>query len=71
MSDRSSDAGVSVYQMMTSTDWFGLGLSVVLFILTVGAYVYVFRPGARDDMESHRHIVMNEDRLEEEENDGR
>ncbi|MBF0170190.1 MAG: cbb3-type cytochrome c oxidase subunit 3 [Nitrospinae bacterium] len=48
--------------MMTAVDWFGLILSVVLFLLTVGVYLYVLSPKAGRNLERHKHLIMDEDR---------
>ena len=56
---------------MTTTDWVGTILTVVIFLLMVGLYVYVLRPKNRDKLESHRFIPMDEDRTDSgEKNDG-
>jgi cbb3-type cytochrome oxidase subunit 3 len=43
---------------MTTNDWIGMTITVVIFLLMVGLYVYVLRPKNRDRLESHRHIPM-------------
>lgn len=50
----------SVYDMMTPTDWFGLGLSVILFLLLLGAYGYAYAPRRKKELESHKFIVFEE-----------
>jgi hypothetical protein len=52
----------NVYAIMTAVDWFGLGLSVTLFLMTVGVYLYVLAPGAGRRLEKHKHLIMDEDR---------
>lgn len=59
------------WEAMTAADWVGTILTVVIFLLMVGLYVYVLHPRNRDKLESQRHIPMTEDRIESEKNDGR
>ena len=49
------------WEAMTTSDWIGTILTVVVFLLMVGLYVYVLRPKNRDRLEAHRHIPMAED----------
>lgn len=46
---------------MTVSDWIGLILTVVAFLLMVGLYVYVFRPANREKLESKRQIPFDDD----------
>jgi cytochrome c oxidase cbb3-type subunit 4 len=46
---------------MTVTDWIGTVLTVLVFLLMVGLYVYVLRPKNRERLEAHRHIPMTDD----------
>jgi cytochrome c oxidase cbb3-type subunit 4 len=46
---------------MTATDWFGTILTVVIFLLMVGLFVYVLRPKNREKFESRKHIPLDED----------
>ncbi|MDD3448575.1 MAG: cbb3-type cytochrome c oxidase subunit 3 [Gammaproteobacteria bacterium] len=46
------------WEAMTANDWIGMTITVVIFLLMVGLYVYVLRPKNRDRLESHRHIPM-------------
>ena len=46
---------------MTASDWFGMILTVVVFILMVVLYVYVLRPKNREKLEKQRFIPMDED----------
>jgi cbb3-type cytochrome oxidase subunit 3 len=50
----------NVYALMTLTDWLGLGLSVLLFILLMAAYWYAFSPKRKKELESHKFIVFDE-----------
>jgi len=55
---------------MTTNDWIGTILTVVIFLLMVVAYVYVFRPKNRDRLESNRFIPFDEDNENNGESDG-
>ncbi|MCB1857006.1 MAG: cbb3-type cytochrome c oxidase subunit 3 [Gammaproteobacteria bacterium] len=46
---------------MTATDWVGTILTVVIFLLMVGLYVYVLRPKNRDKFEVNKHIPLDDD----------
>ncbi len=41
---------------MTSQDWIGTILTVVVFLLMVGLYFYALRPKNREHLEAQRHI---------------
>ena len=41
------------WEAMTASDWFGMVLTVVVFILMVVLYVYVLRPKNREKLESY------------------
>jgi cytochrome c oxidase cbb3-type subunit 4 len=49
------------WEAMTASDWFGMILTVVVFLLMVALYVYVLRPKNRDKLEKQRFIPMDED----------
>ncbi|HEC15199.1 MAG TPA: cbb3-type cytochrome c oxidase subunit 3 [Sedimenticola sp.] len=49
---------------MTTNDWIGTILTVVVFLLMVGVYAYALRPKNRDKLESRRFIPMDDDRIE-------
>lgn len=55
---------------MTVSDWIGLTVTVVVFVLMIVLYVYVLKPGSRERLEEHRNIIMNEDSSEKEDRDG-
>jgi len=60
------------WQAMTTTDWVGTILTVVIFLLMVGAYVYALRPQNREKLEAQKHIPLDdEDRFDSGENNGR
>ena len=48
---------------MTATDWFGTILTVVIFLLMVGLFVYVLRPKNREKFESKKYIPLDEDEI--------
>lgn len=45
---------------MTGTDWFGLVLTVVVFIVILVAYVWVLNPKNKEEIESHRTMLLDE-----------
>ena len=52
------------WEAMTTNDWIGLILTVVVFLLMVGLYFYALHPKNRDKLEKNRHIPMDEDSLD-------
>ena len=46
---------------MTSNDWIGTILTVVIFLLMVVAYVYALRPKNRKRLEEQRFIPLDDD----------
>jgi cytochrome c oxidase cbb3-type subunit 4 len=50
---------------MTTADWAGLVVTVVIFVLMVVAYFQVFRPKNRESLESRKHILFEEDHLDD------
>ena len=46
---------------MTLVDWFGALVAVSLTILMFVLYFYVFTPGNKDKLESHRDFVLKDD----------
>jgi len=51
---------------MTGTDWFGLVLTVVIFVLMVIVYFWVLNPKNKDSIESHRTMLLDENEIESE-----
>jgi cytochrome c oxidase cbb3-type subunit 4 len=49
------------WEAMTTSDWVGLIMTVVTFLLMIGAYFYAFRPKNRDKLEKNRFIPMDDD----------
>ncbi len=56
------------WSQMTLNDWIGTSVTVIIFMLMVGAYFYVFKSENREKLEAHRFIIMNEDSSEKEDN---
>jgi cytochrome c oxidase cbb3-type subunit 4 len=54
------------WEAMTTNDWIGTILTVVIFLLMVGLYVYVLRPKNRDKFEANRFIPLNDDEANQE-----
>ncbi|MES9869370.1 MAG: cbb3-type cytochrome c oxidase subunit 3 [Sedimenticola sp.] len=60
------------WEAMTTNDWIGTILTVVIFLLMVVAYVYVLRPKNKDKLESYKNIPMDDDeRIESGDKNGR
>ena len=55
---------------MTTNDWIGTILTVVIFLLMVVAYFQVFRPKNRDRLESKKYIPFEDDNESNGEKDG-
>jgi len=49
------------WSAMTSTDWFGMIFTIVIFILMVIAYFHVFRPKNKDELEKQKYIVVDDE----------
>ncbi|MCG8429256.1 MAG: cbb3-type cytochrome c oxidase subunit 3 [Chromatiales bacterium] len=49
---------------MTTNDWVGTILTVVVFLLLVIVYVYALRPKNREKLESHKHIPLDDESTE-------
>ncbi|WP_455203179.1 cbb3-type cytochrome oxidase subunit 3 [Kaarinaea lacus] len=45
---------------MTLQDWLGLIVTVVVFFLMIGLYVYVFHPSNKERLEAQRHIPLDD-----------
>lgn len=59
------------WEAMTTNDWIGTILTVVVFLLMVGLYVYVLRPKNRERLESKRFLPLDdEDENQNGERDG-
>lgn len=59
------------WSAMTSADWFGMILTVVVFIVMVIAYYWVLNPKNKESLEAHRTMILDEDEINAEKQDGR
>lgn len=55
---------------MTITDWVGTILTVVIFLLMLGVYLYALRPKNRESLEAQRFIPLDNEELNNGENNG-
>ncbi len=58
------------WEAMTTSDWIGTILTVVIFLLMLGVYLYALRPKNRDSLESRKYIPLDNDELNNGENNG-
>jgi cytochrome c oxidase cbb3-type subunit 4 len=58
------------WEAMTTSDWVGTILTVVIFFLMVGLYVIVLRPKNRDKLEQQKYIPLDDDKIESGEKNG-
>ena len=56
---------------MTGQDWFGMILTVFVFIIMIIAYYWVLNPKNKNSLESHRTMVLDEEENNSERQDGR
>lgn len=49
---------------MTTTDWVGTVLTVVIFVLMVVAYVYAYRPKNKEKLEERKYLLDDGEQLE-------
>ncbi|MFW5426002.1 MAG: cbb3-type cytochrome c oxidase subunit 3 [Methylophagaceae bacterium] len=54
------------WSAMTGNDWFGLVLTVAVFIVMLVAYIWVLNPKNKESIESHRTMLLDEDDIESE-----
>ncbi len=59
------------WSAMTGADWFGMLLTVGVFIVIVIAYYWVLNPKNKESLESHRTMVLDENEINAEKQDGR
>jgi cytochrome c oxidase cbb3-type subunit 4 len=59
------------WSAMTGTDWFGLVLTVIVFILMVIVYFWVLNPKNKQEIESHRTMLLDENETKSEKKDGK
>ena len=48
------------WSAMTGNDWFGLILTVVVFLLMVAVYFWALNPKNKEEIESHRTMLLDE-----------
>ncbi|HEC19417.1 MAG TPA: cbb3-type cytochrome c oxidase subunit 3 [Gammaproteobacteria bacterium] len=48
---------------MTSNDWLGLVMTIVVFLVMLGLYLYVFHPANKERLESQRFIPLDDEDL--------
>ncbi len=58
------------WQAMTTNDWIGTILTVVIFLLMLVAYFQVFRPKNRERLEARKRIPFDEDNENNGDSDG-
>jgi cytochrome c oxidase cbb3-type subunit 4 len=49
------------WSAMTQHDWVGLIMTIVVFFVMVGLYLYVFHPANKERFESQRYIPLDDD----------
>lgn len=49
------------WSAMTASDWVGMSITVVVFLLMCGVYFYALRPKNRERLESYRHLPLEDD----------
>ena len=54
------------WSAMTGTDWFGLLLTVSVFILLVVVFFWTYNPKNKQELESHRNMLLDEDEIKSE-----
>jgi len=55
---------------MTGADWFGLILTVIVFVLMVIVYFWALNPKNKDEIESHRTMLMDNEEINAEKKNG-
>jgi cytochrome c oxidase cbb3-type subunit 4 len=53
---------------MTLPDWIGVIMTVLVFLIMIGLYVFVFLPSNKDKLEAQRYIPLEEDQYPDHEN---
>jgi cytochrome c oxidase cbb3-type subunit 4 len=56
---------------MTLQDWLGLIVTIVVFLLMIGLYVFVFHPANKEKLEAQRHIPWDDDVTPNDQKDSR
>jgi len=49
------------WSAMTQHDWLGLIMTVVVFFVMLGLYLYIFHPANKERFESHRYIPLDDE----------
>jgi cytochrome c oxidase cbb3-type subunit 4 len=49
---------------MTASDWVGMILTLVIFVLMVIAYVYAYRPKNKEKLEARKYLLDDGERLD-------
>lgn len=49
------------WSAMTANDWIGTILTVIIFLLMLGMYIWVLRPKNKDKLEAHRNLPLDDD----------
>jgi cytochrome c oxidase cbb3-type subunit 4 len=66
-----SDYLATNWSAMTASDWVGTILTVIIFFLMLGMYIWVLRPKNKDKFESHRTMLLeDEEERKSEKHDG-
>ncbi|MCM8856951.1 MAG: cbb3-type cytochrome c oxidase subunit 3 [Candidatus Thiodiazotropha sp. (ex Lucinoma kastoroae)] len=58
------------WEAMTTSDWVGLVMTVVTFLLMIGVYFYALRPKNREKLEKNRFIPMDDEAIDSGEKNG-
>lgn len=64
--DKLGDYLQTDWSAMTLHDWLGLFITIVVFFVMIGLYLYVFNPANKDKLEAHRNIPLDDDVLKQE-----
>jgi len=51
------------WSAMTQHDWIGLIMTIVVFFVMVGLYVYVLHPSNKNRLESQRYIPLDDEHV--------
>lgn len=59
-----SDHFVTDWAAMTTNDWIGAILTVVVFLLILAAYIYALHPKNREKLEAQRFTPLDDERID-------
>ena len=48
------------WSAMSFNDWFGLVITIVVFVLMIALYVYVLHPSNKEKLEAQRYIPLDD-----------